>query len=78
MAHRRFWESMGPPGLWPPSPNGGFTSSELLTACRPDMETVELIWRQRERWEGIRAGVRGEDVSCTDSTSLLKFDYLES
>lgn len=47
MAQRRFWESVGP-GLWPKSgfrPNGGFTSSELLTACRPDMDTVELIWR---------------------------------
>ena len=33
MAQSRFWASMGP-GLWGDSftPNGGFTSSELLTA----------------------------------------------
>lgn len=59
MAHRRFWESMGPPGLWPPSPNGGFTSSELLTACSPDMDTVELIWRPRERGEDRGRSERG-------------------
>lgn len=45
MQQRRFWESMGP---WPWDescfkPSGGFTSSELLTACSPDMDTVELI-----------------------------------
>ncbi len=45
MEQRRFWESIGP-GLWDDScfkPNGGFTSSELLTAWSPDMDTVELI-----------------------------------
>lgn len=45
MAHKRFCETIGP-GLWLDSgfkPKGGFTSSELLTACRPDMDTVELI-----------------------------------
>lgn len=45
MEQRRFWESIGP-GLWDEScfkPSGGFTSSELLTAWSPDMDTVELI-----------------------------------
>ncbi|TNN57124.1 hypothetical protein EYF80_032709 [Liparis tanakae] len=49
MEQRRFWESMGP-GLGGDiclKPNGGFTSSELLTAWSPDMDTVELIWRAK-------------------------------
>ncbi len=58
MAHKRFWETMGP-GLWADSglkPKGGLTSSELLTACRPDMDTVELIWDGPRvvRWREIK------------------------
>lgn len=45
MTHMRLWDSIGP-GLWADRdfrPNGGLTSSELLTACSPEMDTDEFI-----------------------------------
>lgn len=48
MTHMRLWDSIGP-GLGPDRdfrPNGGLTSSELLTACSPEMDTEEFICRE--------------------------------
>ena len=71
MAHRRFWDSMGPPGLLADRdlrPKGGLTSSELLTACRPDMDTVELIWGGRRTTEKRRDGVgEGSEKKHTEA-----------
>lgn len=43
MEHMRFWDSIGPEPLTDFKPKGGFTSSELLTACNPDTDIEEFI-----------------------------------
>lgn len=50
IAHMRFWDSIGPEPPRDFRPNGGLTSSELLTACNADTDIEEFICNTEQRW----------------------------